>query len=72
MTLSNAELLSDEVLGDWIDERESEEEKNSPRGKLFREEKVQEFVEWLREEVEEEDEEDEESEESGDDDEEDA
>ena len=48
-TLHDAEILSEEAILAWADERKSEPDIESPVGKLFRLPSVQDFLEWLQE-----------------------
>lgn len=57
--LNDSELLSEEVLNEWIEERQGCEDTSEGVGKLFNEPSVQEFVEWLQEDSEEDDDDDE-------------
>eukprot|EP00934_Nitzschia_sp_Nitz4_P001265 Nitzschia sp. Nitz4//scaffold241_size29735//26973//29459//NITZ4_008032-RA/size29735-processed-gene-0.4-mRNA-1//1//CDS//3329543793//1265//frame0 len=56
-TLHDEEVLSEETLLAWAEERKSEDE-GSPIGKLFNLQSVQDFIEWLEEDSEDEDDED--------------
>lgn len=51
--LEDEEVVSDEAIFAWADERQNDGD--TPRGRLFRSKAVQEFLEWLREESDEED-----------------
>ena len=54
-TLHDEEVVSEEAILSWAAERKEEGE-DTPRGKLFRQQPTQDFLEWLEEESEEEDE----------------
>jgi translation initiation factor eIF-2B subunit epsilon len=53
-TLHEEEVVSEEAILSWAAERREEGDDN-PRGKLFRQQPTQDFLEWLEEESEEED-----------------
>ena len=61
--LEDEEVVSEEAIFAWADERQKEgDDTSSPRGQLFRSKAVQEFLEWLREEESDDDDDDDESE----------
>lgn len=67
-----SELLSEEVLIKWANDRENSEDPDSFRKELYLEEAIQEFVKWLRETAEESDDDDDEEEDDDDENDDDA
>ena len=65
--LHDSELLSEEVLNEWIEDRQALTDSTSAEGRLFNEPSVQEFVKWLQDDDEEDDDEDDDDDTEGED-----